>query len=128
MPYGTLAIDTLNASTGVLAVRNGMTGIPKAWVRFVGATSSIYGSFNVSSITRNGTGDYSINFTTATPNANYAVTGTTGDTGGVASSTPTYLRPCGYTTTYVRVGVGYSSSGTQALFDYDSISVAIIST
>ena len=74
MPYGTLAIDTLNASTGVLATQNGMTGIAKAWVQFTGASggATINQSFNVSSITRNGTGDYTVNFTTAMPNANYA--------------------------------------------------------
>jgi hypothetical protein len=48
-----------------------LTGITKAWVNFNGATSTIAGSFNVSSITRNGTGDYTVNFTTAMPNANY---------------------------------------------------------
>jgi hypothetical protein len=116
------------ATVGSTATAIGGT-TAQAWVRFAGATSSIYGSFNVSSITRNGTGDYSINFTTAMPNVNYSSLGTAGDNGpGVASSTPTYVRPCAYTTTYVRVGVGYSSGSTQALFDYNSISVAIFSS
>lgn len=45
----------------------------KAWVNFDGTgTPSIRSSFNVSSITDNGTGNYTINFTTAMPNANYA--------------------------------------------------------
>jgi hypothetical protein len=65
-------VSTLNAASGVLATQNGMTGIAKAWVNFAGATGTINGSFNVSSVTRNGTGDYSVNFTTAMPNANYA--------------------------------------------------------
>jgi hypothetical protein len=52
------------------------TGVCKAWVQFAGGASpSINGSFNVSSITRNGTGDYTINFTTALPDINYAVAG-----------------------------------------------------
>jgi hypothetical protein len=73
---GQLTVDTLRASSGVLATQNGMTGIPKAWVQFTGGTTpSINGSFNVSSITYNSTGDYTITFTTAMANTNYAVAG-----------------------------------------------------
>jgi len=70
---GTLVIDTLKASTGVLATQNGMTGIAKAWVNFNGVGSTtIYNSFNVSSVTYNGTGNYTINFTTAFPSSTYS--------------------------------------------------------
>jgi hypothetical protein len=73
---GALTISTLNDDAGVLATQNGMTGIAKAWVNFNGTgTPAIRSSFNVSSITDNGTGDYTVNFTTAMPNANYSVTG-----------------------------------------------------
>lgn len=73
---GKITISTLNNDTGVLATQNGMTGIAKAWVNFNGTgTVAIRDSFNVSSITDNGTGDYTINFTTAMPNANYAAMG-----------------------------------------------------
>ena len=76
---GALTISTLKDDTGVLATQNGMTGIAKAWVNFNGTgTVAIRGSFNVSSITDNGTGDYTINFTTAMPNANYAWTSSCG--------------------------------------------------
>lgn len=68
---GTLVIDTLKASTGILATQNGMTGIPKAWVKAEGATAVIYASFNVSSLTRTSTGVYQINFTTAMPSSQY---------------------------------------------------------
>ena len=45
----------------------------RAWVNFDGTgTVAIRASGNVSSITDNGTGDYTINFTTAMPDANYA--------------------------------------------------------
>jgi len=45
----------------------------RAWVNFNGTgTVAINASGNVSSITDNGTGDYSVNFTTAMPDANYA--------------------------------------------------------
>lgn len=45
----------------------------KAWINFNGsATPSIRASFNVSSLTRNAAGDYTINFTTAMTDANYS--------------------------------------------------------
>jgi hypothetical protein len=48
-------------------------GLAKAWVNFNGTgTPAIRASLNVSSITDNGTGDYTVNFTTAMPDANYA--------------------------------------------------------
>ena len=46
----------------------------RAWVNFNGTgTVAIRASGNVSSITDNGTGDYTVNYTTAMPDANYAV-------------------------------------------------------
>lgn len=45
-----------------------------AWVNFNGTgTIAIRGSFNVSSVTDNGVGDYTVNFTNAIADANYAV-------------------------------------------------------
>ena len=45
----------------------------RAWVNFNGTgTVAINASGNVSSITDNGVGDYTVNFTTAMPDANYA--------------------------------------------------------
>lgn len=57
----------------------------RAWVSFDGTTASpstIRGSGNVSSVTKNGTGDYTVNLTTAMSDANYAVTGTVSGTSG----------------------------------------------
>jgi hypothetical protein len=55
----------------------------RAWVNFDGTgTVAIRASGNVSSITDNGTGDYTVNFTTAMPDANYAVTNGSCDSGG----------------------------------------------
>jgi len=86
---GTLVIDTLNASTGPLQTNNGMSGIAKAWVFFNGSTNTINGSFNVGSITKNGTGDYTVNFSTAMPNANYSPQ----LTGGTAATTNLVTAP-----------------------------------
>lgn len=59
------------------AVAGAIAAVPspvKAWVFFNGTgTPTILSSFNVSSITDNGTGKYSINFASAMPHANYAV-------------------------------------------------------
>lgn len=53
----------------------------RAWVNFNGTgTVAIRASGNVSSITDNGTGDYTVNFTTAMPDANYSF-------GSICSST-----------------------------------------
>lgn len=49
----------------------------RAWVNFNGTgTVAIRASGNVSSITDNGAGDYTVNFTTALEDANYSVVGT----------------------------------------------------
>lgn len=54
-------------------------GLCKAWVNFNGTATTtanfIRGSFNVSSITDNGTGQYTINFTQAMPDVNYTTIG-----------------------------------------------------
>ena len=49
--------------------------VAKAWVNFNGTTSpgTIRSSFNVSSVTKNGTGNYTINFSTAMADANYSI-------------------------------------------------------
>jgi hypothetical protein len=58
--------DTALASAGQASVR--------AWVNFNGTgTVAIRANYNVASITDNGTGDYTVNFTTAMPDANYSV-------------------------------------------------------
>jgi len=70
--------DALNAtgSAPIYAAR--------AWVNFNGTgTVAIRASGNVSSITDNGTGDYTVNFTNAMPDANYCtVCGGAGDVTG----------------------------------------------
>jgi hypothetical protein len=44
----------------------------KAWVNFNGSTATIRSSYNVSSITKVGAGNYTVNFTTALTDANYS--------------------------------------------------------
>jgi len=55
----------------------------RAWCVFDGTltgTNAPTAGGNVTSVTKNGTGDYTINFTTAMPTANYAVVGWARDT------------------------------------------------
>jgi hypothetical protein len=60
---------SFNSGYGSAAVAYGC----RAWVNFNGTgTVAIRASGNVTSITDNGTGDYTVNFTTAMPDANYA--------------------------------------------------------
>jgi len=68
---------TVLTDTGLPAELNATGSAPlyacRAWVNFDGTgTVAIRASGNVSSITDNGTGDYTVNFTTAMPDANYA--------------------------------------------------------
>ena len=56
-----------------MPVNTVVDGSAKAWVNFNGTgTVAIRASFNVSSITDNGTGDYTVNFTNAMADTNYA--------------------------------------------------------
>jgi hypothetical protein len=77
---GTVVVDTINSSvagTPTVFQANGtqIGTLCRAWVNFNGTgTVAIRGSFNVSSITDNGTGNYTVNFTNAMPDANYAFT------------------------------------------------------
>lgn len=51
-------------------------GVAKAWVTFdASGTLSVDDSFNVTSVTDNGTGDHTVNFTTSFANSNYAAAG-----------------------------------------------------
>jgi hypothetical protein len=73
---GTLTLTTLSDGTNSTSATNCIQGSAKAWVCFnAQGTVAIRASFNVSSITDNGTGDFTINFTNAMPDSNYAVGG-----------------------------------------------------
>jgi len=49
--------------------------VAKAWVKWVGSSGSISASYNVSSVTRNSTGHYTINFSSSLADGSYAVAG-----------------------------------------------------
>lgn len=132
----------LNGTTGASLVQDGVVvaadlnsalsdtiGKVKAWVNFNGTgTVAIRAAYNVSSISDNGTGDYTVNFTTAMPDGNYSIAGT-------ADNIPSYNFPSAMgpnrnaapTTTSVRIYTGYTGSQASlgGVFDSPIVSVAI---
>jgi hypothetical protein len=102
-------------STGLLQFNSGYGSVAtaygcRAWVNFNGTgTPAIRASGNVSSITDNGVGDYTVNFTNAFVDANYAAIGTAtsrSDAETIVNSVgyraTNAIDPTTYTTTAVR--------------------------
>jgi hypothetical protein len=82
---GTLAERMRIDSSGNLAFNSGYGSVAtaygcRAWVYF-GTTGTIKGSGNVSSVSKNSTGNYTVSFTNSMPDSNYSAVAT-GDIGG----------------------------------------------
>lgn len=75
---GTLVVSTINSGNQAFNIDDVAKGLAKAWVNFdaSGATIAIKKSLNVTSITDNSTGKFTVNLTTPMPDAAYAVVGT----------------------------------------------------
>lgn len=126
----TLRVNTLQNAAGT--GQPAMSGAAKAWVNFNGTgTVAIRASFNVTSITDNGVGDYTVNFTNAMEDANYTAVWTVGpDSTGAG---PQYMLPRmtnfsaaanayqAQTTVAIRVGSS-NSAGTM----YDTVVGAVV--
>jgi hypothetical protein len=98
---------SFNSGYGSSAVAYGC----RAWVNFNGTgTVAIRASGNVSSITDNGTGDYTLNFTNALVDANYSFSGSASRLN--ATTSMSYLGPSATTT--------YTTSALQVLTANDS--------
>jgi hypothetical protein len=94
----------------------------RAWVNFNGTgTVTIRASGNVSSITDNGTGDYTVNFTTALTDANYCVSALAGYNNFISAIVRLDDSPA-QTTTALKLEC---SEGTGALADTPQFNVAI---
>lgn len=90
----------------------------RAFVNFNGTgTVAIRASGNVSSITDNGVGDYTVNFTTAMSDANYSVVGSAFDNGVACFAS--------WTTSSVRVFTRLIQGSTGPVADYSDVSVSI---
>ena len=101
------------------------SGLAKAWVNFNGTgTVAIRASFNVSSITDNGTGDYTVNFTTALADANYgyAVSGREDESGTLTWAAVPQPARVAQTTTAFRI-ITKTSAGSA--FDFNSVSLSV---
>lgn len=91
----------------------------RAWVNFNGTgTVDIRASGNVTSITDNGTGDYTVNFTTAMPDANYAWSGNIQALNGLLTGNGT-----AQTTTALTVASAGATNNSK--FDTAHITIAV---
>jgi hypothetical protein len=110
----TLTTPNINSAQFATVTGTAPLYAARAWVNFNGTgTVAIRGSGNVSSITDNGTGDYTVNFTNAMPDANYNVVASANR----ATTVDTYLsgmvpNPTGQFTSSCRVG-GRDYNSTQ---------------
>lgn len=116
-----LNVDTIKNRSGTEMY------LAKAWVNFNGTgTVAIRASGNVSSITDNGTGDYTVNFTTAFADANYCVVISGG---ALNSSTDSVMNGSIYdnvavpTTSALRVITADAAGGSAR--DYQRICVTV---
>jgi hypothetical protein len=110
-----------NSGYGSVAVAYGC----RAWVNFNGTgTVAIRASGNVTSITDGGVGTYTVNLTTAMPDANYAVTGTRV---GVGSTADASISTSITSTSAVSVITGYNGTtgNTYTLEDSSQVFIAI---
>jgi uncharacterized protein (AIM24 family) len=109
LPVGIDGDLKFNSGYGSVATAYGC----RAWVNFNGAgTVAIRASGNVSSITDNGTGDYTVNFTTAMPDANYAVN-LMGNVDAVSNYGFSFAAPYSATPTTSAIRLAVSNPGTR---------------
>jgi hypothetical protein len=126
IPDGVVDTDVLaaNAVTAAKLGTDEASGLAKAWVNFNGTGAvAIRASYNVSSITDNGTGDYTVNFTTAMADANYVASFGAGSQAGgtgayVTEQNDSVLR----STTQLKI---YTTNNATTVADKAVVSVAI---
>ena len=122
-------VQTADGSGLLKCQSNGVTTNALAWVNFNGTgTVAIRSSYNVSSITDNGTGDYTVNFATALADANYVAVHPTTllDGSGITLTVANYARTSNSqvlpTTTAYRFST-MNTSGTAQDLAYCYVSV-----
>ena len=102
----------------------------KAWVNFNGTgTVAIRDSYNVSSITDNGTGDYTVNFTTAMANVNFAASCFIGRNGVDGATSYTAKEEyASRTTNSVVFNTLFTSSASSAAFDFEGVQAIVFAS
>ena len=111
--FTSAGVFSFNSGYGSVAAAYGC----RAWVNFNGTgTVAIRASGNVSSITDNGVGDYTVNFTTAMPDANFSLVGTAalnGSGSGGSLNAARFIGQYGATTTTCRLVTCYQNVTTE---------------
>lgn len=135
----TLSVTTI---TGADTIKSGTASTPptiqdsngtqvgtfcRAWVNFNGTgTVAIRASFNVTSITDNNTGDYTVNFTNALSDANYSAIVSSKQTATYVSASTGYAgKPSDLATNSVRITTAADHTSSGTLTDNALINVAI---
>ena len=119
---------TIATAESTLAQFNASGSAPvyacRAWVNFNGTgTVAIRGSGNVSSITDNGTGSYTVNLTTAMPDVNYSMVATAQGVAATYAALACENHDTNKTTSAVAVITSNRSSGVAA--DAATVNVAV---
>ena len=124
----TLTTPTINSAQVATVSGTAPLYFARAWVNFNGTgTVAIRASGNVSSITDNGTGDYTVNFTTAMSDTSYCGValpndGTPGTNLVIACENSTRTK----TTSAFNIWTAYGGNGVnKALYDVNTVNVSI---
>jgi hypothetical protein len=120
----TLVAQTISNGTVSTSSANVIQGSARAWFNYNGVSNTLVGSFNISSITKNAVGVYTMNFTVAMPNLNYAVTGNAWYS-GVAGALMAIEAPPSSTTSKVFAVTNPSATAT---IDVNYITIAVFSS
>jgi hypothetical protein len=111
----TLVAQTLSNGTVSTSTANCIQGSAKAWINFNPNNPVVNNaSFNISSITRTATGQFTLNFTTAMIDTNYAAVfggrGPVGVQSGYVENNDTVVRTTTQLNVYALSGAGFSPS------------------
>jgi len=119
------SITFAKLSTSATEADNVAKRTAKTWINFNGTgTIASRASFNMSSITDNGTGDFTLNFTVALLDDNYCAVGNPGGTNS-AGQTQIMIPKEGTTTTSSSITLSVRNPVTQANVDTSVVSVII---
>jgi len=119
---GTGVVTTSDGSGIVKLQSNSVTTNALAWVSFTGSSGSIRSSYNVTSVTRNGTGDYTITFTNALTDANYSAL-MSGGNGNTVSVAPVFDIGQAPTTSTFRALAYLRSTGAATDLTYTNVAI-----
>jgi hypothetical protein len=116
----TIKVDTIKNTSNVEVFT------AKAWVNFNGSgTVAIRASGNVSSITDNGTGDYTVNFTTAMADTNYIISANSTFDGGGWTGQANAQPKADVTRSTSATRIVTSNTVNAVLYDHSLVYIAV---